>query len=609
MNLGMLEKFAREARRLLNTSVADKIARVTLEQSPERRDNRRAVEKLEREIKARGLEAVVEEAAYTWFNRFCAFRFMDANRYTGIMVVSPLEGATQPQLLADARNGVFDESIDLEDDVKMNATDILLGKKPSSEPFAEAYRVLFAGTCNAWRKTMPFLFGEIGDWKELLMPDDLLSENSILAKVRSAMTDDACNEGVEIIGWLYQFYIGEKKDEIFEGLKKNIKISAENIPAATQLFTPDWIVKYLVQNSLGRLWLSLHPDSHIRNVMEYYVPDDPSAERLKVPTDINTPEDIKLCDLCCGSAHMLVCAFDLLYLIYEDMGYEARTIPGLILAKNLYGIELDPRAAALSSFALTMKARSKNRRFFKEGVLPNICCLKNVSFASGELSEYCKEIGEDLFSIQLLNTMTQFEDAENLGSLIIPELQDTSSALRRIAETNVGDRLDLYGIHEKVKCLITEADYLTQKYHVVVTNPPYMGGKGMNQKLKAFAEEKYPDSKNDLFAMFIERCCALAVPNGYVSMVTMQSWMFLSSFEKLRQWLFDNMTMVNLCHMGNMVMRIAFGTSSVTWQKSIVPNYRAGCCYVDYSDCDENGVPYQFPPDNERNRKALPTTH
>lgn len=550
MNLGGLEKFARDARTFLSGIVDDKITRVTAEQSAERRDNRRAVEKLEREIKERGREAVVEEAAYTWFNRFCAFRFMDANHYTLVMVVSPLEGATQPQLLSDARDGVFDESIDLEEDVKSRARGILLGEIPAAEPFAEAYRVLFAGTCNAWRRTMPFLFGEIGDWTQLLMPDDLLSENSILAKVRAAMTEEDCREGVEIIGWLYQFYIGEKKDEIFEGLKKNVKITAENIPAATQLFTPDWIVKYLVQNSLGRLWLSLHPDSHIRDAMEYYVPDDPAAEQPRIPAGINSPEDIKVCDLCCGSAHMLVSAFDLMYLIYEEMGYEARAIPGLILGKNLYGIELDPRAAALSSFALTMKARSKNRRFFREGVLPNICCLKNVGFAPGELSEYRKAAGENLFSIPVLNTMTQFEDAENLGSLIVPELQDASSALRCIEETDVGDRLDLYGIHEKVKCLIKEADYLTAKYHVVVTNPPYMGGKGMNQKLKAFAEEKYPDSKSDLFAMFIERCCAMAVPMGYVSMVTMQSWMFLSSFEKLRRKILDECSILSMAHIG-----------------------------------------------------------
>ena len=397
---------------------------------------------------------------------------------------------------------------------------------------------------------MPFLFREIDDWTEILMPDDLLSENSILTKVREAMTDADCQEGDEIIGWLYQFYIAEKKDSIFENLKKNVKIAAENIPAATQLFTPDWIVKYLVQNSLGRLWITLHPDSMIRETMEYFVPDDPQSAPLKVLEGIRTPEDLKVCDPCCGSAHMLVCAFDLLYLIYEEAGYEAKVIPGFILTKNLYGIELDPRAAALSSFALVMKARAKNRRFFSEKVLPRICCLRNVSFDPGELNEYRKTVGDDLFSLPVLDTLGQFNDAENLGSLIRPEIADAESALRIVDGARIDGRLDLHAIHQKVLTVLSEADYLTQKYHVVITNPPYMGGKGMNAQLKAFAEEKFPNSKSDLFAMFIERCCALAVPHGYVSMVTMQSWMFLSSFEKLREWLLEKKTILSMAHIG-----------------------------------------------------------
>ena len=550
MNLSALERFAREARTTLCGIVKDKIERALPEQSAPRRDHRLAVERLERELKARGPESVVEEAAYTWFNRFCAFRFMDANRYTSIMVVSPVAGATQPEMLAEARNGVFDDGLGLDVEEKQRVKAILAGAVPSADPFGEAYRLLFVATCNAWRRTMPFLFREIDDWTEILMPDDLLSENSILTKVREAMTDADCQEGVEIIGWLYQFYIAEKKDAIYENLKRNVKITPENIPAATQLFTPDWIVKYLVQNSLGRLWLTLHPDSMIRDAMEYFVPDDPQAAPLKVPEGIRAPEDLKVCDPCCGSAHMLVCAFDLLYLIYEEAGYEAKVIPGLILTKNLYGIELDPRAAALSSFALVMKARAKNRRFFSEKVLPRICCLRNVSFDPGELNEYRKTVGDDLFSLPVLDTLSQFHDAENLGSLIRPEIADAESALRIVDDVRIDGRLDLHAIHQKVLTVLSEADYLTQKYHVVITNPPYMGGKGMNAQLKAFAEEKFPNSKSDLFAMFIERCCALAVPHGYVSMVTMQSWMFLSSFEKLREWLLDKKTILSMAHIG-----------------------------------------------------------
>ena len=550
MNLGALEKFARESRTYLVASVKGRIELVLAEQSEERRANKRAVECLEREIKARGIEQVAEEAAYTWFNRFCAFRFMDANHYTSIMVVSPVEGATQPQLLSEARNGVYDTTLQLDDNIKARVDKILSGETGSTEQFSDAYRLLFVATCNAWRRTMPFLFSEIDDWKGLLMPDDLLSENSILAKTRTAMTDEDCQEGVEIIGWLYQFYISEKKNEVFDGLKKNVKITPENIPAATQLFTPAWIVKYLVENSLGRLWLSMHPESSLKDTMEYYVPDDPEQELPKVPAGVNGPEDIKICDPCCGSAHMLVCAFDLLFTMYEEMGYETKSIPRLILEKNLHGLELDPRAVALSSFALAMKARSRNRRFFNEGVLPKICCLRNVGFENGELSDYRTAIGDDLFSAPVLRTLGQFEDAENLGSLIEPEVKDASDALRILKSADVDDRLDLYAIHGKVKEVLNQADFLATKYHVVITNPPYMGGKGMNSQLKAFAEENYPDSKSDLFAMFIERCCALAVPYGYVSMVTMQSWMFLSSFEKLRIKLLDSKTILSMAHIG-----------------------------------------------------------
>ena len=550
MNLGALERFAKDARTYLIATVKSRLELVLAEQSEERRSNKRAVECLEREIKVRGIEQVAEEAAYTWLNRFCAFRFMDANHYTSIMVVSPVEGATQPQLLAEARNGVYDTTLQLDDDTRARVDKVLSGEAASGDPLSDAYRMLFVATCNAWRRTMPFLFSEIDDWEGLLMPDDLLSENSILAKTRAAMTDEDCREGVEIIGWLYQFYISEKKDEVFDGLRRNVKITPENIPAATQLFTPEWIVRYLVENSLGRLWMSLHPESPLKDSMEYYVPDDPAQGKLNVPDGVKGPEDIKVCDPCCGSAHMLAYAFDLLFSMYEEMGYETRKIPGLILEKNLHGLELDPRAVALSSFALAMKARARNRRFFNEGIVPKICCLRNVVFEGNELSDYRAAIGDDLFSVPVLKTLGQFEDAENLGSLITPEISDASDALRILQSANVDYRLDLYAIHRKVTELLSQADCLAPKYHVVVTNPPYMGSKGMNPGLKAFAEENYPDSKSDIFAMFIERCCALAVPYGYVSMVTMQSWMFLSSFEKLRIKLLDSKTILSMAHIG-----------------------------------------------------------
>lgn len=579
MNLALFERFARAARTKLMQEVADQLDRALPEQSLSRREHPAAVRRLEQALKAQGREKVIEQTAYTWFNRFCAFRFMDVQGYTAIKVVSCSEG-NQPEILAEARNGVFDEMIK-DESIKARICDLLSGRIPTLDPRASAYRLLFAATCNAWQVIMPFLFEKIDDWTEILMPNDLLSEDSILADVRTALTDEDC-QTIEVIGWLYQFYIGEKKDAIFEGLKKNVKISADNIPAATQLFTPNWIVKYLVQNSLGRLWLSLHPESRLREMMEFYVPDDPECAERPVPSDINSPEDIRLVDPCCGSGHMLVYAFELLKFIYEEAGYEAKEIPKLILEKNLHGIELDPRAAALTAFALTMKARAENRRFFKKeyNAQPNVLCLKNERFEKGEVASYREAIQEDLFTIDFLETLSQFEDAENLGSLIMTELRETTEIRNRLASKRIDDELFLNATHEKVLRVLEAAEYLLPRYHVVVTNPPYMGGKGMNAELKAFAEKNYPNSKSDLFAMFIERCCRMSASCGFVGMITMQSWMFLSSFEKLRAWMLGEKTLLTMAHLGARAFDTIGGevvsTTAFVLSNRKIANYKGG---------------------------------
>ncbi|WP_419642226.1 DNA methyltransferase, partial [Thiolapillus sp.] len=296
-------------------------------------------------------------------------------RYTRIGVVSPAEGQFQPEILAEAKMGHIDEGM-VDELARQRIFALLDGKTPSQDPQAEAYRLLVVAICNYWHGSMPFMFERITDFTELLMPDDLLSGNSILAYTREAMTPDVC-EDVEVIGWLYQFYISEKKDEVFEGLKKNKKITPENIPAATQLFTPHWIVRYLVENSLGRLWMLNRPDSRLVEQMDYYIkPEQAESGFLR----ISSPEEIKICDPACGSGHMLTYAFDLLYTICEEEGYEPAEIPEKILTKNLYGIEIDERAGELAAFALTMKARAKQRRFFRKQVQPNICVLENIQF-------------------------------------------------------------------------------------------------------------------------------------------------------------------------------------------------------------------------------------
>ncbi|PTQ90923.1 type II restriction/modification system DNA methylase subunit YeeA [Nitrosomonas nitrosa] len=535
METTKLKKFAQFARRSLMEQVSAKLKLVLAENSAARRESLDAIKKLEEAIKNHGKEQVIERVAYIWFNRFCALRFMDVNRYTRIGVVSPAEGQFQPEILAEAKMGHIDEEM-VHDKIRQQIFALLDGKAPSRDPQGEAYRLLVVAACNFWNKAMPFLFQRIDDYAELLMPDDLLSGNSILAYTREAMTPDAC-EDVEVIGWLYQFYISEKKDEVFDGLKKNKKITPENIPAATQLFTPHWIVRYLVENSLGRLWLLNRPDSKLVEQMDYYIrPEQPETDFLKV----STPEEIKICDPACGSGHMLTYAFDLLYAIYEEEGYEPAEIPEKILTNNLFGIEIDERAGELAAFALTMKARARQRRFFNKGVKPNICVLENVQFDGNELKDYMDFVGRDLFTAPLQTTLRQFEEADNFGSLIRPDVTDVDGMLRILESKNVSGQLFISMTHQKVLQALRQADYLCPKYHVVIANPPYMGGKGMNQKLSDYARAEFPDSKTDLYSIFIERIEILVFPNGFVGLMTPFTWMSLKSFEGLRAKLLSN---------------------------------------------------------------------
>lgn len=598
LNLNNLKTFAIETRRKLMRLVADKISFVLAAESSARRSSPESVQQLEKAISAHGRDHVIEETAYQWFNRFCALRFMDANHYTAVGVVSPADGASRPEILAEAVSGNFDLALD--ERKKQRVLALLAGEIPSNDRFNDAYRILFIASCNAWSDIMPFMFERIDDYTELLMPDDLLSANSILADLRAAITEDACAD-VEIIGWLYQFYVSEKKDEIFASLKKNKKISKEEIPAATELFTPHWIVQYLAENSLGRLWIENHPDSPLRDKMRYYIPAEPAGQTPR----IDSPEDIRVCDPCCGSGHMLVYAFDLLYDIYEECGYDAISIPALILRKNLYGLEIDPRAAALASFALVMKARQKYRRFLSKAnmIQPNICVLQDICIPKEDQKQYIDAVGHDIFTSAFFKTLSQFQKAETFGSLIVPVLQDSSLIRGMIDTKNIADNIFIHATHLDVLKLLEMADYLSPRYHVVITNPPYMGSKGMTPDLKDFAEDNYPDSKSDLFAMFIERCLALGMPNAFVAMVTMQSWMFLSSYEKLRIKLLDEDSILTLAHMANMVMGIAFGTSATIWKNKYTPQCCGKYFFVEYENIVD-GKPVTFPPDNERNRLA-----
>ena len=544
MDTSALKRFAQAARRQLIEQVAARLDRVLSTDSAELREKEQALKQLNEQIKATSRDAVIERVAYTWFNRFCALRFMDANRYTRLGIVSPAEERTQPEILAEAKQGYIHDSFKpFLDSEKIFA--LLSGRRPSSAPQQEAYRLLLVGVCNYYHNIMRFLFPKIDDYTELLMPEDLLSENAVLTAVRETLSPDNCRN-VEVIGWLYQFYISEKKDEVFAGLKKGKKITPQNIPAATQLFTPHWIVRYLVENSLGRLWMLNRPQSKLKEKMEYYIePEEPETDFLR----ITQPEEIRICDPACGSGHMLTYAFDLLYNIYEEEGTDPTEIPRLILEKNLYGIEIDERAGELAAFALVMKAREKYKRFFSKPVQPSICVLQNIVFDEDELENYMDEMGRDLFTIDLQATLQQFEESDNFGSLIRPVVMDVEYVREILKEKDLAGNLFLRPIHDNVLMALKQVDYLKSKYHVVVTNPPYMG-KGMNARLKIFAKAKYSQSKSDLFAMFIVRNLELAQKQGIIAMITMQSWMFLSSFEQLRTRLLEQNTILSMVHLG-----------------------------------------------------------
>ena len=527
--------------------VSVKLQSVLAESSAARRERPRAIIELEKALAEHGQEQIIDRVAYIWFNRFCALRFMDVNRYTSIGVVSPAAGQFQPEILAEAKMGHIYEDMVLES-TRRQVFALLEGQAPSRDPQGEAYRLLLVSVCNHWNKAMPFLFQHIDDYTELLMPDDLLSGNSIVSYIREAMTPDVC-ENVEIIGWLYQFYIAEKKDAVFEGLKKNMKITPENIPAVTQLFTPHWIVRYLVENSLGRLWLLNRPKSGLAGRMDYYIkPEQPETDFLRV----NKPEEIKICDPACGSGHMLTYAFDLLFAIYEEEGYDPAEIPEKILAHNLYGLEIDGRAGALAAFALAMKARAKQRGFFRKPapVKPNICVLQKIAFNETELANYMDFAGHDLFTAPLLAGLRQFEEADNFGALIRPEITDAAGMRKILEAKKVGENVLLAHTHPKVLRVLEQSEYLSPRYHVVIANPPYMGGKGMNNRLGAWTKDNYPNSKSDLFAMFIERNLELVQPRGLMAMITMHSWMFLSSFETLRAKLAGQNTILSMAHLG-----------------------------------------------------------
>jgi type II restriction/modification system DNA methylase subunit YeeA len=549
MDQSALKKFAQSARERLHELVENRLVfwLGTASSKPDSAAHRQfapQIRKLEEMLAKEGRASLIERVSYTWFNRLSALRFMDANGYHtfGARVVSPASPhEVMPEILQQARGGTLDSTFRQEMANAEAFEDILSGRIPSPDPQAEAYRLLLVAACNHYHAYMPFLFEEIGDATELLLPEDVLTEHSIVHAFRIGLPDEDCRD-VEVIGWLYQFYISDKKDAV---MARKSAVPTEDIPAVTQLFTPHWIVRYLVENSLGRLWLLNRPQSKLRALMPYYIEGEAETDFLK----ITKPEDIKLIDPAAGSAHMLTYSFDLLYAMYEEEGYDAPEIPGLILKHNLHGVDICDRAAALAAFALCMKARAKDVRFFRRMVQPNIIELRDVKFEENELRDYIRAIGVgDLFNKPMLKLLHQFEEAKNFGSLIHPCLDERAItfARRAIEIKDLGGQLFLRETHLKVLRVLEQAEALTQRYHVVVANPPYMGGKGMNVGIKRFLQEQFADYKSDLFAAFIVRSLSLSTTNGYLGFMSPFVWMFISSYEELRKRILSQATITTL---------------------------------------------------------------
>lgn len=558
------------------------------------------------QINEKGYQQVMEEVAYTWFNRFSALRFMEVNGYlpSHVRVFTDENNAFKPQILAEALHLELD---------KLDKDKVYALKE--TEQTEELYKYLLIVQCNALNSILPGMFQTIADYTELLLPDNLLREGSVIEQIISQIPEDNWQDAVQIIGWLYQYYNSEKKDDVFAALKKNVKITKENIPAATQLFTPDWIVRYMVENSLGRLWVEGHPDTKTQLLptpeeqaaytagnrdpedtkWHYYLEEaqqEPQvqaqlSEISKQYADL-TPEQIKVIDPCCGSGHILAYLFDVLMQIYENYGYTPRDAVASILQNNLYGLDIDDRAAQLAYFAVMMKAVRYDKRFLKrkdedgepDVPQPHVYAIEESNrIEKPDVEYFCN--GKPELKDAMHTILTQLYDAKEYGSILTITPQDWDALYARFDEVADESSFHRESIRKKLLPLVRVAQTLAQKYDVVVTNPPYMGASNMNSDLSEYVKKYYPDSKSDLFAVFIEVCSRMAKQNGYQAMITQHAWMFLSSFEKLREKMMLTET-VSMAHLGARAFEEIGGevvqTTSFVRVRTHIDNYKGVYC-------------------------------
>ena len=603
MNKGAIQRFAIWARNELITQVSQRAYQYGIDKSgfgdasADTLNGRllTAEEKSQRKeligrIKEKGYKQVMEEVAYTWFNRFIALRYMEVNNFlpSHIRVFSDASGAFKPEILNDVLHldlpGL--DSGKVAEYIESNDTEAL-------------YRYLLLTQCNALNSALPVMFERMGGYTEMLLPNNILRQDSVLGHMVSDIPEEDWQDAVQIIGWLYQYYNTELKDDTFAQLKKNVKITKERIPAATQLFTPDWIVRYMVENSLGRLWLEGHPNAELHDGWKYYLDEaeqepEVEAQLAKLREEYKTikPEEIKVIDPCMGSGHILVYAFDVLMQIYTSAGWDQREAAQSILKNNLFGLDIDDRAAQLAYFAVMMKARQYDRRLLTRGIQPHIYAFaESNTITTAPLHDMGITLSQDEYDTavkQVLRLLDELRDAKEYGSILTVTPCDWD-LLRRFAVPRTEDEggQQLLGIHGEqiaaplLQRLINIGEAISQQYDVVVTNPPYMAVSNAGAKVNDYVKKNFPDSKADLFAVFIERCGQMAKKNGYQAMITQHAWMFLSSFEKLRTKLLA-VDIVNMAHLGARAFEEIGGevvqTTSFVIRKSHIADYKGEYC-------------------------------
>ena len=532
-------------------------------------------QELIKQIKEKGYKQVMEEVAYTWFNRFIALRFMEVNNYlpSHIRVFSDASGAFKPEILNDVLHldlpGL--DSGKVAEYIESNDTEAL-------------YRYLLLTQCNALNSALPVMFERMGGYTEMLLPNNILRQDSVLGHMVSDIPEEDWQDAVQIIGWLYQYYNTELKDDTFAQLKKNVKITKERIPAATQLFTPDWIVRYMVENSLGRLWLEGHPNAELHDGWKYYLDEaeqepEVEAQLAKLREEYKTikPEEIKVIDPCMGSGHILVYAFDVLMQIYTSAGWDQREAAQSILKNNLYGLDIDDRAAQLAYFAVMMKARQYDRRLLTRGIQPNIYSIRESNGIQAMTIEYFHK-NDPKLKADIESIVTEMWDAKEYGSILNITPVDFAGLYARFDEIREDINMMQMSAMDELLPLVKCAELLAQKYDVVVTNPPYMGASGMNARLAEYVKSNYPNTKSDMSTVFMEKTVKMCKKTGYMSMINIPVWMFLSSYEKLRESLIAQDTFANMVHFGRGVFGSDFGTTAFVIAKAHINGYKGTYC-------------------------------